>query len=264
MTSHNNGDKPPWTEATIIDIKTFGSVRLLRLKVPLRSLTFEPGQWVDFNIPGVTPFTGYSMLSPPSLLESSGELDLAVKYSDYPPTLWVHEKCCVGDKVQIRVGGDFYYSAPPPASSPPSSTTFCERGQGDVLLLAAGIGISPIYSILQHYLQRDHHEDRILLLYSGKSATDLVFKDEIMELEKHNSCFTATLFSSQDPVKQSEMNHIREGRITETDVKEAVSSLNKALVQAFICGPPGFLDHMEMFCLASGLHKDQIHYEKWW
>ncbi len=61
--------------------------------------TINPGTknlWsrVDFIIEGVEIFTGYSMVSAPKLLDCDGKLDLAVKYSDYPPTEWVHTKVC--------------------------------------------------------------------------------------------------------------------------------------------------------------------------
>lgn len=257
MANHSDGDnKPPWTKAAIIDIKTLGPVKLLRLEVKDHNFTFKPGQWVDFNISGVTPFTGYSMVSPPSLLASSNVLDLAIKYSDYPPTLWVHEKCKLGDKVDIRVGGDFYYISPSPTS--PSKIN-------DVLLLAGGVGINPLYSILQHYLEQDDPERKITLLYSAKSPAELVFMDDILKLtNEYKSCFTATLFSTQHAILQTEMSHIKEGRIAENDIKEALSKINKASVEVFICGPPGFLDLMETFCLSQGLQKDQILYEKWW
>ena len=47
---------------------------------------------VDFFIPGVDVFTGFSMCSAPSKLVQHGVLELAIQVTDYPPTLWVHEK----------------------------------------------------------------------------------------------------------------------------------------------------------------------------
>ncbi|KAK3775048.1 hypothetical protein RRG08_048258 [Elysia crispata] len=245
-----------WTEASVIDIKTFDCIKLLRLKVADKSLTFKPGQWVDFLIPNVSPFTGYSMTSPPSLLASSGVLDLAVKYSDYPPTLWVHEKCKMGDKVQIKVAGGFFYTPPSPSSPG-------ELERDDMLLLAAGIGISPIYCILQHYLERDHRGGKVALLYSCKSPAEMVFKDEILEIARHHDFFTPKLYSSKDSVDEKDKKNIKEGRITESEIQEALSSLNQASAQVYICGPPAFLDKMETFCLSSGLPKDRIYYENW-
>ena len=53
---------------------------------------FFPFGRVDFFIEGVSIFTGYSMVSSPALMTNENILELAIKYSDYPPTEWVHLK----------------------------------------------------------------------------------------------------------------------------------------------------------------------------
>ena len=42
------------------------------------------------------------MSSSPSVLKSSGLLELAVKYSSWAPANWVHTQCAVGDWVTLR------------------------------------------------------------------------------------------------------------------------------------------------------------------
>ena len=42
------------------------------------------------------------MSSSPSVLKSRGLVELAVKFSTWPPTNWVHTKCAVGDWVTFR------------------------------------------------------------------------------------------------------------------------------------------------------------------
>ena len=83
-------------------------------------------------------------------------------------------QCKVGDQVGVRVGGDKIIYAP--------SLT---DPRWDVLLIAGGIGINPMYSILQHV--RDLHTDslrdptsytpgRLEFLYSASSMNELIFK----------------------------------------------------------------------------------------
>ncbi len=83
-------------------------------------------------------------------------------------------QCKVGDTVGVRVGGDQINYDPSP-----------EDPSWDVLLLAGGIGINPLYSILQHV--KDLHQDRMTdptaykpgkveLLYSASSMNELIFK----------------------------------------------------------------------------------------
>ena len=76
-------------------------------------------------------------------------------------------QCEVGDRLSIRVGGDFTYD--PPSNSP-----------ADILLIGGGVGINPLFSILQHhaYLQAPISERRghAHLLYSARSREELLFK----------------------------------------------------------------------------------------
>ena len=83
---------------------------------------------------------GFSMCTPPSRLEKQSILDLAVKYSEWPPANWLHTKAQEGNKVKARIGGDFFY---------PNSITESFNGH-DVLLIAGGVGINPLASIFFH------------------------------------------------------------------------------------------------------------------
>lgn len=55
-------------------------------------LSFLPGQWVDFFIPGLPVAGGFSFVSTPCQLEQEGTFELAVKHSTHPPAAWMHEQ----------------------------------------------------------------------------------------------------------------------------------------------------------------------------
>lgn len=114
------------------------------------------------------------MCSPPSLMEHSQQIDLAIKKSSWPPAEWVHSRCRAGDKVQIRVGGDFYYD--PPSNSPIP----------DLVFIAGGVGINPLLSImlqLKTLFQMKGNDDnlpkRITLLQCAKQKEELLFQVKI-------------------------------------------------------------------------------------
>lgn len=46
-------------------------------------------------IPNVKTVGGFSICSPPHLFQESGQLLLAVKYSDHPPAKWIHKQVTV-------------------------------------------------------------------------------------------------------------------------------------------------------------------------
>ncbi|KAF6100481.1 oxidoreductase NAD binding domain containing 1 [Phyllostomus discolor] len=68
------------------------SVKRLRLLVADTDFTFKAGQWIDFFIPGVSVVGGFSICSSPRLLEQERIIELAVKHTNHPPALWIHNQ----------------------------------------------------------------------------------------------------------------------------------------------------------------------------
>ena len=69
----------------------------------------------------------------------------------------------------MRVGGDFFYD-PTPSSAP-----------RDLLLIAGGVGINPLFSILRHACNLhaadgNRGPNKLILLYSAATEEELVFK----------------------------------------------------------------------------------------
>ena len=123
---------------------------------------------MDVHIPNKdNVIGGYSLTCSPNLFDQSGKLTLAIQYSDHPPTHWMHTQCKIGSVLKIRVGGDFFYD---PTPSTPV----------DLLLIAGGIGINPIYSILQHQVSllkvQGDTFPQTHLLYSARNLQELIFK----------------------------------------------------------------------------------------
>ncbi|XP_063131426.1 oxidoreductase NAD-binding domain-containing protein 1 isoform X3 [Rattus norvegicus] len=75
------------------------SVKSLRLLVADKDFSFKAGQWVDFFIPGVSVVGGFSICSSPQQLERERIIELAVKYTNHPPAVWVHNKKNILDLV---------------------------------------------------------------------------------------------------------------------------------------------------------------------
>ncbi|XP_072507363.1 oxidoreductase NAD-binding domain-containing protein 1 isoform X2 [Notamacropus eugenii] len=155
------------------------SVRRLRLLIANKDFTFKAGQWVDFFIPGVPVVAGFSICSSPSLLKQESVVELAVKYANHPPSLWVHTKCALGSEVTLRVGGEFFFDPQPSDSSV------------NLVLIAGGVGINPLNSIMLHVADLYRHRENqgsgyemgtVRLLYSAKNTDELLFKRSILNL----------------------------------------------------------------------------------
>ena len=72
-----------------------------RQQLQRQQLGFLAGQWVDLHIPAMDVVGGYSIVSPPQQLAEEQTLELAVKHSDHPPTLWMTTKVGHGSEMMI-------------------------------------------------------------------------------------------------------------------------------------------------------------------
>ncbi|KAI9526884.1 hypothetical protein NQZ68_035157 [Dissostichus eleginoides] len=217
---------------------------------------------VDLFIPGVEKVGGFSMCSGPGLLQREGIVELAIKYAKHPPAHWVHTMCTVGSQVAMRVGGDFFFD---PSPSDPSV---------DLLLVAGGVGINPLYSILLHTSDllrrnqasggRDFNIGSAHLCYSANNTQELLFKSSIIaacqEFPDELSCDLHVTQQITD-VDSHLQPFINRGRITEEELRSHVD-LQRTL--CFLCGPPPMIETLSKTLLDFGLPKDRILFEKWW
>ncbi|XP_005097509.1 oxidoreductase NAD-binding domain-containing protein 1 [Aplysia californica] len=258
----NNERHQVISPAQIKEVKNISpTVKQLRVHVMDSCFFFKAGQWVDMFIPGVDVVGGYSMCSAPHTLVSTGQLVLAVKSSPHPPAHWVHTKCKEGSEVKMRAGGDFFYDPPKHA---------CTE---DLLLLAGGVGVNPLFSILQHFIhlhpsqERDRNagaksQPKVSFLYSAQNMEELIFKEELKEIAGKNPNVNLKMHCTRQAVESADF--ISGGRIGQKDIELTSSQLDKSKAQVYICGPGSFIKSMELYCQNSGFNKSSIFYETWW
>ena len=129
--------------ATITSIaRQTPTIKSFDLDLGGRELGFKPGQWVDFfvSLEGAEAVGGYSITSSPSVQHSIG-LAIKLDEGDHPVTNWLHREARVGDTVEISLGGDFYYTP---------------DMDGPIVLIAGGIGLTPLMSIVRAIDESDH------------------------------------------------------------------------------------------------------------
>ncbi|XP_065053125.1 oxidoreductase NAD-binding domain-containing protein 1-like isoform X2 [Rhopilema esculentum] len=241
------------SDASVIQIQDISpTVKALKLQVKNENFSFMAGQWVDFFIPNLDVVGGFSMYTSPRMLEKSKVLGLAVKYSTHPPAHWIHKKCKVGDIVSLKVGGECVWDPRSPGS------------RKNTLLIAGGIGINPIFSILQHiedskssFNENGHDVGKSVLLYSSSTTDGLIFKKEL------------DLLSNKSPTISCHFSTTKEAngkRINAVDVSNALKTLStgKQGVQCFLCGPPPMIQNMIQILKENGVNSTDINYEQWW
>jgi ferredoxin-NADP reductase len=219
------------------------TVKSYTLDLMGQEFSFMPGQWIDCyaEIDGRQGLAGYTMTSSPT---ARGTIEIAVRYSeDNPVTRFLHEAADVGDLLQIEGGqGDFYY----------------RRDMGDSLvLIAGGIGVTPLMSILR-YVDAAEPDVRATLLYSAKSPSELIFRHDLEEMATRNEkirCILTVTGSGDEPWDG------RFGRIDSTLFKESWLDPDALF---YICGPPPMGPDMAELLEDLGVPASRIRYEQWW
>ncbi|XP_020617147.1 oxidoreductase NAD-binding domain-containing protein 1-like isoform X2 [Orbicella faveolata] len=259
--TENSPRQESLSSATVTEITQLSeTVKGLCLKVEDNRFKFKPGQWVDFFIPGLATVGGFSICSSPRELKESSTIELAVKHSQHPPALWVHTKCCVGSKVHMRVGGNFYFDPKPDDSCP------------DLLLIAGGVGINPVYSIVRHVadISPYQHTGKTVLLFSAQNQDELLFKESLMEISRKCPSILCRYFVTKRENENCKTGAgstqiiYEHGRINESRLQEAVSSLDRSQLMCYICGPPPMIKHVSDILYKLNIAENRIHFEKWW
>jgi ferredoxin-NADP reductase len=201
----------------------------------------RPGQWLDLAIPRAgEPFIGgYSVVSAPS---TDGRLQLAIKYADHHhATHHLHTVSREGDEVLITAGqGPFYFD---PGMAP------------EVVLLGAGIGVTPLMSILR-FIHAEASEVEAHLVYSVASRHEVLFADELVRMA-HAPNIHVTLTVTRDA--EDWLGHT--GRISHP-LLESLKLPRKALY--YYCGSRDFIEDMTELLTEWGIPEEQLRYEKWW
>jgi ferredoxin-NADP reductase/MOSC domain-containing protein YiiM len=132
-----------------------------------------------------------------------------------------------------------------------------DKGSGPVLLISAGIGITPVLALLDQ-LATDHSQRDIWWLYGARGPREHPFATEAHALlaALPHAC-EHVFYSAATPVERRAA-HAAEGHIT----KEALTGL--ALppnADAYICGPASFMTDVRGALTAIGLGPAAIHTE---
>ncbi|MEK6848153.1 MAG: FAD-dependent oxidoreductase, partial [Nanoarchaeota archaeon] len=146
----------------------------------------------------------------------------------------------VGEKV-IAAGpyGRFYFNE--------------KETENNLLLLGAGSGIAPLISII-HYISEKNFPINIVLLYSNKSETDILWRKEIELLAEKNKFFRHLFTITQDINNNSWTG--QRGRITPRIIADYLSDSGKT--DCYLCGPLEFVRNMEEMLLNLNIQKEKI------
>jgi NADH oxidoreductase Hcr len=122
------------------------------------------------------------------------------------------------------------------------------------VLLAAGIGITPLMSMLRHATTTEPMRP-VTLLYGARSDDELAFRDELATIARRHPQVRIQLAASQP----SHSPEIYPGRLDEALLRATVPDLAHAI--SFICGPAAMIDDMRALLADLGVPPSQVRFE---
>lgn len=229
----------PVTIESIVDETS--TVKRLTFALGGKPFSFLPGQWVNCYLqPNPNgPVAGYSMTSSPN---DTTTIEIAVKLAgNNPVTHHIHHSARTGEALYLDRGqGDFYYTADMASS---------------VVLIAGGIGITPLMSMLRAVAEANE-TPRATLLYSARSSDEFAFFEDIEELTLSNARITAHFTVTGSGADWTGAR----GRVD----RELMSQLSLSTSTLwYICGPTNFITSVVRDVVCLGIPQSRIHYEIW-
>ena len=190
---------------------------------PRDRLRFYPGQYAALGFKRFgrpSPMRCFSIVSSPT---NPDTLQFAIKrYGTFTQAL---SMLTPGDTVFVR--------------GPFGKFVIDEDYDKSILLLAAGIGITPFMSMIR-YATDAKLPMPITLLYSAPRQEDIPFLDELRQHEQQNPRFTAHFFLTQEAVPAELAGHATASRLNEKRLKQVADGRYNRFTY-FMCGPKGFV-----------------------
>jgi len=206
---------------------------------------FKAGQYVTLKttIDGHEVRRDYSICSTPK----SGVLKVAVKeVKDGTFSAFANNNLKVGDDLEVATPkGHFIFEAN-------------DSKTKNIAAFAAGIGITPILSIIKCALEEEIHS-KVILVYGNKTTGDTMFLNELLELQHQYK----DRFSIQFVFSQAQEEDAIFGRIEKSTVNLIVKNKYKHIdIDAFyLCGPEAMIQTVKHVLTDHGVDEDRVHFE---
>ncbi|MEM9412207.1 MAG: 2Fe-2S iron-sulfur cluster-binding protein [Planctomycetota bacterium] len=217
-------------------------------------IRFNPGQHLSlrFQISGEPKpvIRCYSLSAGPGkeyYRISVKAVDAPPKQPELPPgkvSNYINQQLMVGDRIEVKA---------------PSGAFFLEeKGESPVILLAGGIGITPVLSMLEHLISIDSQR-LIVLFYGVRNSREHAFKDYLQAAaSRYSNVHVINCYSN--PLDTDVINrdyHVK--GFVHIDLMKQVLPTNQC--RYYMCGPPPFMESVRNGLLEWGVPEGRINFE---
>ncbi|MCZ0932485.1 MAG: ferredoxin--NADP reductase [Oligoflexia bacterium] len=200
--------------------------------------TYKTAQFLTFRflIEGKEYVRSYSIASSPFLEESLRTTVGQVKDGIVSNYLLSHIK--EGDQIESQAPLGEFFQLPKSLKSK------------DFILFSAGIGITPLFSILKTALSA-HLANKVYLIFSISNLNHWIYQKELKLLEEQ--------FKEQLIIKL--ILSQKEGRLDNKKLQQILETLNLKESLFYLCGPKDYMKMISECLLKSEVKKEHIHTE---
>ena len=233
---------PDWQRGIVKQIEPVNALtRRFFIELPeVESFDFKPGQFVTLDLPVHEQrnrrWRSYSIASAP---DGGKVIELIIVLLEGGTgTTYLFNEVQVGQEILLR--------------GPLGIFVLPESLDKELFLICTGTGIAPFRSMLQHLRVNPRHHKPIHLIFGTRTQSDLLYRDEMQELEKQIPDF------HYHPILSREEWKGRQGYL-HVIYEELCSSLQPA--EFFICGWKDMVEEAKKRILDLGYEKKSIHLE---
>ncbi|MFH1130657.1 MAG: FAD/NAD(P)-binding protein [Pseudomonadota bacterium] len=120
----------------------------------------------------------------------------------------------------------------------------------DLLLIAGGIGLPPLRSLIWNVLDERERFGRVTILYGARTPTDLVYKNELKEWQKREDV------EFQVTVDRGEPGW--EGNVGMVPILFEKTTLRPQTTLAYVCGPPIMINFVVQDLFMRGFAQESV------
>lgn len=243
----------PWRTGKIIRLKDETvSTRRFWIEVPeVTQFDFKPGQFVTLDLPiHEKPNKRWRSYSIASWPDGSNVFELViVRLEEGAGTTYLFNEVSEGDTITFR-GAQGVFTLP-------------ENIDKDIFLICTGTGIAPFRSMV-HYIklhQVPHKE--IYLVFGSRTKADLLYYDELMDLQKNLPGFhyIPTLSREEWEGKKGYVHAVYEEISNRNMQTKADGTAVLTTASFYLCGWKNMIDEAKYRIIALGYDKKSIHLE---
>jgi ferredoxin-NADP reductase/MOSC domain-containing protein YiiM len=204
--------------------------------------SFRPGQFLTVRVPGAgdpVPVRTYSLSDDPD----RGYRISVKRESHGVVSTYLHAHLQRGDRVEVAA---------------PRGGFVLDDGTDPVLLISAGIGLTPVLAML-HRLVGEHSTREVWWLHTTHDADSHAFSSEVADLLGRLPSAHSLVYYTAPARPPAADSGIRAGRLT----AEVIAGLGMPTdASAYVCGPESFMDEVSAALANTGVDRARIRTER--